>query len=71
MAQDHDSNDSPLILIKDNDFIKNVAYFDGNAIFIKDTYNRGMQTAMNLNIINCHFEDNYGPNIAHGSALSI
>ena len=30
--------ESPLILIKDNVFESNIAYFEGNAIFIKDHY---------------------------------
>ena len=73
---------SPFILIKNNQFIRNIAYFQGNAIFIKggQEFNvfkvdpRMFESKfgfMQVLIENCIFEKNYGFNVAYGSAIAI
>ena len=69
---------SPSIVIQNNTFMRNQAYFDGNAIYIKGAqkyYNDEAiidnESLMHVAITKCKFIKNYGVNVAIGSAISI
>ena len=70
----------PTILLKENRFFKNMAYFEGNAIYIKNRLNEldeegkaiaNSQSELTVVIEKCTFEYNHGPNVANGGAVSI
>ena len=59
---------TPAIILKDNKFTKNMAYFAGNAVFIKGgqkVYSldslMARESLLNIDISGCSFEMNHGP----------
>ena len=61
------SKHQPFWLIRNNTFLSNVAYFEGNAIYIKG--NEGV--ALQGLLVDCTFQYNQGVNVAFGAAVAI
>jgi len=66
---------SPYILLKNNSFARNMAYFEGNSVFIRGAQNASFinQTSSLLHVLieKCTFTKNYGLNVGKGAALVI
>ena len=69
---------SSIVIFKNNNFTRNIAYLDGTAIYlsgggspVEDKAKKETRSLLQVYIDNCHFEKNYGLNVAKGGAVTI
>jgi hypothetical protein len=68
-SSESNSDSSPFISFQKNRFTRNMAYIEGNSLFIRGASDtKGL---LSVDIDECVFKYNYGINVAFGSAVSI